>query len=170
MPKASVLLVLLSAAGCSWSQDFELADLEKIRLGETSFEEAKRILKSEERYTGHFFSTGQTVIPPAPLSWISWPLVLYRHGRAYRVDLQWDERRIVSGGSLEISETESTNILLFFGPGDDQPKLTEGEIEQLRRLQNSGLEVRVGVTPIRCFGGILGWQTVPLDDYLGLGD
>src|SRR3982750_324105 len=99
MRNSAALLLLLTAAGCSWTHDFRLEDLEKIRLGGTSFGEAKAILRSKDQVTGNFFSSEQVVVPPEPLSWISWPLFLHRHDRAYRLELLSDARGIVEAAS-----------------------------------------------------------------------
>src|SRR6185295_6702890 len=125
MGKVLALLLILPAAGCSWSHEFELADVEKIRLGETTFEEAKRVLKCDERYTGHFYSSEQAVVPPAPLSWVSWPVFLSRKTRSYSLDLFMDARGVVYTASLQVAGTNCAGFLLLLSGGSDLVALSE---------------------------------------------
>lgn len=174
MKIGSALLVgsaLAAGVGCSWSHQFALEELDRVKLGETTVEQAERILHvPEHRYLGGYYSSEQSVVPPSPLPWLTWPLFWGRHRKSYELQLYADGRGVVTHGTLEIGEQSATTILMLFGPNDFTARFSDGELEILRRLQSQGYEIRIGVRPILCFGGILGWETEPLDDYLGLGD
>jgi hypothetical protein len=173
MRNRNLLLAILvvPAAGCSWPHDFTLEDVERLKFGETTVEDAPRVLaNSERRYTGVYYSSSQEALPPAPLSFVSWPLYLGLRARSYRLELHADERSVVQSATLEISEVRSDRVLLFFGPRDYRVQLTDDEIRRLRGLQERGVDVMIGVRPILCFGGVLGWESDRLDDYLGTGD
>jgi len=160
--KVFALFAVLSVAGCSWSHDFTFEDIGKIRLGETSLEEARRILKSGEREPGTFISSERVCIPSEPLVWVSWPILFAVRDCSYRLDLCADRNGILYFATLEIVGSGGGAFLLFgFGSG---LSLSEHDLEALRWLQNGGVDVRIG------FSGSLGEKTRSLDEYLGTDD
>jgi hypothetical protein len=162
MSKVFALLAVLSVTGCSWSHDFTFEDLGKIRLGETSLEEARRILKSGEHEPGTFISSERVCIPSEPLIWVFWPIFWVHRDSSYRLDLCADKSGTLYFATLEIVASGGGALLLFgFGSG---LTLSEHDLQTLRRLQNGGIDVRIGSSES------LGGKTRSLDEYLGTDD
>jgi hypothetical protein len=162
MAKVFAFLAVLSVTGCSWSHDFTFEDIGKIRLGETSLEEARRILKSGEREPGTFISSERACIPSEPWVWVSWPIFFAVRDSFYHLDLCADQNGILHFATLEIVGSGGGAFLLFgFGSG---PSVSVHDLEELRRLQNGGVNVRIGLS------GSLGGKTMSLDEYFGTDD
>lgn len=166
------ILLILAAGGCTWSHDFHLRDLQTLTPGETTKKDLDAMFGARDYvlYTEYFSSECDRVLPWAPLSWISWPIFLDRHWTAYRLDVRLDGQGVLESAALEISEEASMSVLMFFGPTDYTVNLTEEDVEVLRGMVKRGVDVQVGITPVLCFGGVIGWFSVPLEDYLGSSD
>jgi len=161
-------VLMLAGAGCTWSHDYPLRDLQSLTPGETTKKDLDAMFGGRDYVASHeyFSSECDRVLPWEPLSWISWPLFLDRHGSTHALYVQLDGKGILESATLVLTEEASTSILTFFGPTDYEVHLSEEDRELLRRLAKRGVDVRIGRYPIRCFGGILGWHTVPLEEYL----
>lgn len=162
MAKVLALLAAVSVAGCSWSHDFTFEDIGKIRLGETSLEEARRILKSKEHEPGTFISSERVCIPSEPLVWVFWPILFAVQDTSYRLDLCADQNGILHFATLEISVSGGGAFLLWGFVLE--LSLSEHDLEALRRLQNGGVDVRIGSS------GRHGRKTRSLDEFLGTDD
>ena len=162
-----VCAIGLAVAGCESSHSFQLEDLRQLTPGESTKEDLDRVFGPEDFVVTHlYYSMECDRTPPFPLSFLTWPLFLQTHARSYQFGLRLDSRKVMVSGELQVSEQSSTSIFCLFGPSDYTVHLEEHELALLRELQRKGFEVKIGVTPIRCMSGIIGWVTVPLDEYL----
>jgi hypothetical protein len=161
------LIVILG--GCGWSHTFNLDDLERLELGKTTRAELEQRLgppefPASDRYSS---SARDTVVPPAPLSFILWPVFFHFHERDFVFATEWTSEGVLKSGTLEIFEMSRwRTILLLFGSSSYQVELEAGELDALRRLEKKGLKVRIATQAYLCFGGIMGWDSVPLDEFL----
>jgi len=163
-----LLTALVALCGCQSTHDFRLEDLRQLTPGKSTRQDLDRIFGAREFVVSTTYASTERncVLPPAPFSFVSWPLFLYTHDQRYEFTAKLDSRDVMTSASLQISEISDTRVLLFFGPNDYTVHLSEAEVELLRELERKGIPVTIAVTPIRCFGGILGWIDVPLEEHL----
>ena len=161
-------LALLTGAGCTWAHQFRLGDLEQLTPGETTRMDLDRLLGPHDFIVSAELRSSECdrILPPSPFCLLTWPLFLERHETVYRLNVLVDEKQVLRSASLDISEELSTSVLLFLGTTDWRVQLREDEIRTLRHLEEKGVEVRIDILPMRCFGGIIGWESVPLEEYL----
>jgi hypothetical protein len=153
--------------GCESSHSFRLEDLRQLTPGESTKQDLDRIFGPTGFVAYHLYSSWEVDrTPPFPLSFLTWPLFLQTHGKGYEFAVRLDSRNVMVSGDLQVAEVSSTSIFCLFGPSDYTVHLEEEELRLLRELQKKGIEVKIGTMPIRCFGGIIGWVTKPLDEYL----
>ena len=163
----TLLAAAVILSGCESTHDFRLEDLRELTPGVSTKADLDRIFGPREFVVSTMYDSYERdrVVPPAPISFVSWPLFLHTHDQGYAFTVRVDGDVIVSG-ALEITEITSTRILLCLGPSDTTVHLTEAEVALLRELEWKGIAVTIGVTPIRCMSGIIGWVSVPLEEYL----
>lgn len=171
MKKVSRILVpgLLGLLGaCQWPHTFCLEDIDQLTPGESTKEDIERILGPRDFVATTRYSSSECdrVTPAFPLSLLTWPLYLSRHERRYDLLVRVDSGNVMESGSLLLSEETSDTVLLLFGPNDPAVHLEPREVALLRNLERKGIEVWVSLGPLRCFGGIIGYHTVPLEEYL----
>jgi hypothetical protein len=154
--------------GCQFSHSFGLEEVRQVTPGETTKQDLDRIFGPRDFivYTTYESWGRDQLSPPAPLSLVSWPVFLQTHDTRYEFTVHLDSRNVVASGELQIYEESSTNILFLFGPTDYTVHLGEEDLQILRELRKKVIDVKIALHPIRCFGGIIGWATVPLDEYL----
>lgn len=164
----SLVLGLLSIVGCQWSHRFRLEDVDQLVPGKSTRLEVERLLGPTESLVQAVYESSErdAVIPPAPLSFVLWPLLFHFHERRFQFTAEINPEGVLTSGTLELFEMSRTRVLLIFGGGSFKVHLTDAELEVLKSLQKKGIAVNVVVTPVLCFGGIIGVHSVPLDDYL----
>jgi len=164
----TVVLGVTTLAGCQFNHVFRLPDIDQLALGESTKHDLERIFGERDFTIATTYSSWERdrVVPPLPISLISWPLFLQTHEQRFDFSVQVDSRNVVIAGTLQVSEESATTILLLFGPSDYTVHLDEEDIRILREIRKKGFDVEIAEHPLRCFGGIIGWVTVPLEEYL----
>lgn len=155
-------------AACQWNHRYRLEDLDQLVPGTSTREEVERLLGPSHLLLQESYSSSERdeVLPPAPLSFVLWPLIFHSHDVHYEFKAQYDEGSVLKTGTLEILELSRTRILLFFGRTDFRVELDAAALDTLRNIRKKGIEVRIAVDPVFCNSGLLGWESIPLDDYL----
>lgn len=154
--------------GCQFNHTFRLTDLDHLTPGESTKQDLERIFGARDFIVETTYSSWERdqFIPPLPISLISWPVFFQTHEQRFKFRVQVDSRDVVIAGTLQVSEESATTILLLFGLSNYTVHLDEGDIRILREIQEKGFEVKIAQDPVRCFGGVIGWVTVPLEEYL----
>jgi hypothetical protein len=148
MRRFVAVAVLAAAAGCSSDPRFTLDDVGKLEVGRSTRAQVNGTLGlpegALERFSSHQTESSR-VVPPFPLSLLSWPLFISRTNYRYHVMVRFDERDLLTEGSLTVKGSSFAAFLMIIQPHSLLPDIGSEEIEKLRAIERNGVKVYVGM-------------------------
>ena len=141
------MLGAFALCGCSSTDAlFQLSDVERLSVGESTREEVERHLgkpSAWSAYSGVHQTGSFTAVPGPPFSFIVWPI--YRGGRIERctVNVWYDSQNILSEGTIRLDSNSFTEIVMALRVHGVDYLIDEGLLEPLRRVELKGFKIQV---------------------------
>jgi len=143
----AALIGAVSWVGCS-SADvrFQLSDVERLSVGESTREEVEHALgapASWSAHTGIHQNWRSTPVPGPPFSFVVWPIYFGRTVERCTVSAWYDSQNILSEGTVTLDAHSFTDLMMFFRiQGCDYP-LDERLIDPLQRVERKGFRILI---------------------------
>ena len=146
-PGRAALLGAFALVGCSSAHGpFQLSDVERLSVGESTREEVERRLGTPSSWSAHstVHQAGSfTALPGPPFSFMLWPI--YRGGRGERstVTAWYDGQNVLSEGTVTLDSRWFGEFALFFRAHGVDYSLDERLLEPLRRIELKGFKIQI---------------------------
>ena len=156
------VVLLAGAAGCSADPRFTLDDVGQLSVGRSTRAQVNGSLGLPEgslERSSYYRADSSSVVPPFPLSVLSWPIFFSRTNYSYSVMTRFDEKDVLAEGSLRIDGSFFAAILMIFQPHSLAPRIGPEEIEKLRAIERNGFKVFVMFPDMTLDDWLAGRQT-----------
>jgi hypothetical protein len=143
----AALLGALALVGCSSANwPFQLSDVERLSVGESTREEVERQLGRPSSWSAH--STAHeagtsTALPGPPFSFVLWPLYSGGRGDRCTVTVWYDGQNVLSEGTVTFDSHWFSDFALFFRAHGVDSSFDERLLEPLRRVELKGFRIQI---------------------------